>query len=587
MSDIASHHLLKRLWQDYIKQYRRRVVIAVLCMMVAAAATACNAWLLQPALDHIFVNKDQSMLMVIPLALIAIAIVNGAADYGQNISMRILGQRVIADMQKQLFEHAMRADLAMFHDTASGRLISRFTNDIQMMRGAVSSVLTGLAKDSLTAVFLIGVMIYQSWQLSLFALLLFPITIYPILNLGRRMRKISGHTQEELGNLTAQLDETFQGVRIVKAYAQEEFEVNRANSVIEKLYKLYVKSARVQVLASPLMESVATCAIAGVIWYGGMQVIESHTTPGAFFSFVAAMIMAYRPMKSLANLNNQLQEGLAAAARLFAVLDDTPKVQESPTAQTLQLGQGAVAFKEVTFSYLSNDQIGLHHVSLHVPAGKTVALVGPSGAGKSTIMHLLLRFYDINAGRIEIDGQDIRNVTLKSLRQNMALVSQDTVLFDDSVANNIAYGTPDATREEIVAAAKKAYADEFIDTMPQGYETLIGPHGVKLSGGQRQRLSIARAILKNAPILLLDEATSALDTASEKMVQYALGELMQHRTTLVIAHRLSTIMHADKICVLDKGQVVEEGTHQELLARGGLYAHLHQQQFANVSESAA
>lgn len=580
----SSQSLILRLWRDYVSHHKGKIAGAAICMIAASAATAANAWLLQPALDYIFVNKDQTMLYLIPLAVIVVAVVNGAADYGQNILMRIIGQRIIADMQKQLFEHALMADIAALQDRSSGHLISRFTNDIQMMRAAVSSVLTGVAKELFTVVFLIGIMLYQSLELSVIALLLFPITIYPILRLGKRMRKISGRTQEELGALTSQLEETFQGVRVVKAYAQEEFEVNRASSVIETLYKLYVKAARVQVLASPMMESVAAIAIAGVIWYGGSQVIHDATTPGAFFSFVAAMIMAYRPMKILANLNSQLQEGLAAADRLFNLLDEKPTIQDKPDAKAFQLDKGDVHLEQVTFTY-GEEEAGVHHLTLHAPAGKTVALVGPSGAGKSTIMNLLLRFYDVEAGRIVIDGQDVRDVTQTSLRQHMALVSQDTVLFDDSVAGNIAYGSPHATREEVVAAAKLADADGFIAQLPEGYDTRIGPHGLKLSGGQRQRLSIARAMLKDAPILLLDEATSALDTASEKNVQAALASLMKNRTTFVIAHRLSTILHADKICVLDRGRLVEEGTHDALLSKRGLYAHLYYLQFAGQPET--
>jgi subfamily B ATP-binding cassette protein MsbA len=575
----ATFHLIRRLWRDYIHDQKHRLMLAVAGMIIGAGATAANAWMLQPALDEIFLRHDTFMLTLIPLAVMVIAVVNSVATYSQNILMRVAGQRIIANMQAQLYAHCLHSDLALFHDQAPGRLISRFTNDIQMMRAAVSNVLTGVAKEAMTSIFLVGVMIYQSPALAAFAILLFPTAFAPILRMGRRMRKLSGKTQEELGQLTARLDETFQGVRVVKAYAQEDREVSRARDVIERLHTLYVKASRVQVLSSPLMELLSSVLIAGVIWYGGTQVIGGKTSPGAFFSFIAAMIMAYRPVKSVASLNTQLQEGLAAASRLYALLDTPPTITDAPDAKVLKVEHGAISFENVHFRYHPDSAAGVQGLNLDVPAGSMVALVGPSGAGKSTLFNLLLRFYDIQQGTIRIDGQELRSLTLQSLRRHIAYVSQDTVLFDDSVAANIAYGRPEASMDAIIEAAKKADAHEFISQMNDGYDTQIGPHGVKLSGGQRQRLAIARAILKDAPILLLDEATSALDTASEKSVQAALERLMEGRTTLVIAHRLSTVLHADKICVIDGGQMVESGTHASLLEARGLYSALYHQQF--------
>jgi subfamily B ATP-binding cassette protein MsbA len=482
-------------------------------------------------------------------------------------------------MQIQLFDHFMHADLGMFNTQASGRLVSRFTNDIQLMRNAASSVLTGLAKELLTLVALIGVMFYMSWELSLIAFLLFPTAILPVVRLGKRMRKIVSGTQKELGDFTAQLDETFQGVRVVKAYGREGYEVNRARATIERLFRLYIKQSRIQAAASPIMEVLGGIGIAAVIAYGGSQVFAGETTPGAFFSFIAAMLMAYKPVRAIAGLNTQLQEGLAATQRLYTVLDTPPTVQDRPDAQPLEVNEGALEINNLSF-YYEPEVKALDDISLKVPPGKMAALVGPSGSGKSTIMNLLLRFYEYEHGRITIDSQEIRDVTLESLRHHIGLVSQDVMLFDDSAAANIAYGREGATREEIVEAARAADADRFIRELPEGYDTRIGPHGVKLSGGQRQRLSIARAMLKNAPILLLDEATSALDTQSERSVQKALDELMQHRTTLVIAHRLSTVQHADIIYVLEKGRIVESGTHEQLKNRRGLYATLHSMQFS-------
>lgn len=575
----ASSHLVRRLLRSYIFSHKRKLLLAVGCMVLTAACTASYAALLEPIMDDIFVRKDAQMLMLIPLLVFGVACLNGAASYGQSVIMKIIGQRVISDMQLDLYQHLLQADLDVFHHESSGRLISRFTNDIQMMRHSIASVLTGLAKEFLTMLFLIGVMFWQSWELSLIALLGFPLAIVPILRLGRRMRKLSDGAQRELGEFTMQLDESFKGVRVVKAYLCEQFEYERAQRIIERLFGLYVKAARVQSVASPMMETIGGLAIAGVVFFGGQQVLSGETTGGAFISFIAAILMAYKPLKSLASMNTHLEEGLAAAARFFDALDRAPLVTDAPNATKLELRAGEIELHDVHFHY-QGSEAGVHGISLLVPAGKTVALVGASGGGKSTIMNLILRFYDAQQGEIRIDGQPIRSVTLASLRSNIALVSQDVVLFDDTVAANIAYGLPETTREAIIDAAQKADADAFIRNLPQGYETMIGSHGVKLSGGQRQRLSIARAMLRNAPILLLDEATSALDSESERSVQQALTQLMQHRTTLVIAHRLSTVQHADIICVLEHGRIVESGTHSELLQRGSRYAQLYALQFA-------
>ena len=574
--------LLKRLLREYVRPHAGKIAFAVVCMVIAAAMTAANAWMMQPVLDDVFLEQNQRMLVLVPLAVVIIAIVNGVATYGQNVLMRYVGQRIISTMQAKLFAHLMHSDIGLFHEQTSGRLISRFTNDIMLMRNAVSNVLTGLAKELLSMVFLIGVMIYQSWQLSLIALLVFPTAVYPIMRLGKRMRKISDSTQVQLGQFTAQLDETFAGVRMVKAYNREDYEIARSTNIIERLFVLYYKAARVQAAASPIMEMLAGLAIGGVVYYGGVQVLEGTTSPGSFFSFITALILAYKPTKSLANLNTALQEGLAAANRYFAAMDTAPHITDAPDAKPLELRKGAIQFEDVSFHY-DGSNAGVKHISLEVPAGKTIALVGPSGSGKSTLINLILRFYDPQSGRITVDGQDIRQTTLHSLRSHIALVSQETVLFDDTVFANIAYGRDGATREEVIAAAKSAAADEFITAMTHGYDTMIGAHGVKLSGGQRQRIAIARAMLKNAPILLLDEATSSLDTTSERQVQEALTQLMQDRTTLVIAHRLSTIQQADRIYVLKDGQLVESGSHAELLAEGeqsgGVYATLYHDQF--------
>ena len=571
----SSRYLITRLFKGYIWQYKKQIYIALVAMVLAGLMTAANAYMMKPVLDDIFINRDRSMLYIIPAIILGIAFIGSGARYVHTLYMRFVGAKIIADMQIELFSHLLGSDLKLFHDQSSGRLISRFTNDIQMMRNAVSTSMTAIVKEFITMFFLICVMIYQSGVLTIIAMFAFIGAIYPLMRFGKRSRKISGQTQIELGDFTNQLDDIFSGVRTVKAYNREAYESERAKGTIDRLFKLYFKAARVQAISSPAMEFISGLAIAGVIFYGGMQVIDGTTTPGAFFSFITAFIMAYRPMKALAGLNNAIQEGLAAADRYFHIIDTKPSIDDANDATRLKVIGGKIDFRDVSFRYESGGG-GVSDINLHINSGEKVALVGASGGGKSTMMNLLMRFYDTDLGKIRIDGQDIRQVTQRSLREAFAFVPQEPILFDDTVAANIAYGRVDATMKEIGVAADMAAAHEFISKLPDGYETMIGPNGVKLSGGQRQRLAIARAMLKNAPILLLDEATSALDNESERLVQQALDKLMENRTTLIIAHRLTTIQHADNIVVMEGGEIVEVGTHEALMKKKATYFRLQQ-----------
>jgi len=570
----SGFYLLSRIFSEYVKSQSKGILIALSCMILVSITTAVNAWLLKPVLDEIFLNKNVTMLYLIPAAVFLNALVKGAASFYQSSTMKMIGQKILTDIQLRLYTHLIYADMRFLNDYPSGNLISRFTNDINAMRKTVSDVMTGIAIEFCTAVGLIGLMFYQSPQLAMIALVVFPLAFYPIFKLGRRMRKISRNMQEELSGFTIRLDETFQNTRIIKSYCREDYEISRAGRIIDRFLNLYKKAAYVEAASSPIMETLGGVAVALIIMYGGYQVLHGITTPGAFFSFIAALLMAYQPLKKISNLNTSMQEGLAASKRLFQMLDEQPMIIDNPALPAAHFKTYNVRFSNVFFSYRSGKKI-LDGVNLYIPQGKTVALVGSSGSGKSTIFNLLQRLYDADYGDITIDGKNIKNIRIKSIREAMALVSQEVALFDDTVRENIRYGRLDATDEEITDAALAAAAHDFISSLPEGYDTQIGQHGHKLSGGQRQRIAIARAILKNAPILLLDEATSALDTISEKQVQMALEYLKKGRTTIVIAHRLSTIETADLIYVVSNGIIKEYGSHKELLDKGGDYAKLY------------
>jgi subfamily B ATP-binding cassette protein MsbA len=555
---------------------------ATVLMVLAAAMTGTLAKLMEPIIDDVFTSQNEDMLWPVALAVFGAFAIRGLATYGHSVMLNKVGQRVVADIQRDLFAHIMTLDLGFFQKMKSGQLLSRVISDATVMRSSVAESLMGVGKNSITLLILIGVMFYQDWKLTLIALVVFPLAAIFVMRLGKKLRKVSSHAQHELGDLSTDLTQAFQGVRHVKAYGMIGHENDRINNGVEKIFKLTVKGFRVSALATPLSEILSGLAIVTIIVYGGYQVIAGESTAGQLFSFITAFLLAYEPMKRLAKLNNVLQIGLAAADRIFSILDIQPHVKDEPGAKSLVTDDYTIGFEQVSFSYPDGTE-ALENVDISVPSGQTIALVGSSGSGKSTIINLIPRFYDVQGGAIKIGGTDIRDVSLQSLRSNMALVSQEVTIFNDTLHDNIAYGTPLATREQVIEAAKSAAAHEFIIKLPEGYDTIVGEQGVKLSGGQRQRVAIARAMLRNAPILLMDEATSALDTESERLVQNALERLREGRTTLVVAHRMSTIKNADYIYVMEDGKVVEEGRHNQLLLKKGIYSKLYGMDFKETA----
>ncbi len=567
--------------KTYLAPYSGQLAIAMLFMLLAAGATAVFAKLLQPVLDKAMIgvqDDPNSIDVILPLGAMIFAsfAVRGMATYIHTIKMNKISQSVVADIQRDVFSHFMSLDLAFFHKYPSGQLVSRVTNDVNVMRAAVSDALTGIGSNLLTLVFLVAVMVIQDWKLSLITFAVFPFAAGLVAYLGRRLRKVSKSIQGETANLMGVLTQIFQGIRQVQAYGMEDYEKKRAHGAVETVRNLNIKAARISNLSTPINEILVGGVVFGIIVYGGYRIADGELTPGGLMSFIAAFSLAYEPMKKLAKLNSALQMGLGAAERVEEMMKQVTSITEDAGAKALATTRPEIEFRNIEFSYDSSEsEKALDDVSFKVESGKVTALVGPSGSGKSTLLSLALRFYDPVGGQVTIDGMDLRSMTIESLRRNIALVSQDITIFDDTIAGNIAYGLTGATQEQIEDAAKAAAAHDFILAMPQGYQTEVGENGVRLSGGQKQRLSLARAILRNAPILLLDEATSALDNESERLIQQTLEKMQKDRTTLVIAHRLSTIQHADKIIVLDHGKIVEQGTHDELLPLGGVYTRMH------------
>lgn len=552
-------------------------------MFVVAGTTATHAYLVKPALDEVFVKKNTAVLVIIPVVIMIITIIKAFASYFQMLMMNYINIYITADLRKELYGHFIYSDISDLNRTSSGEMISKIMMDIGRITGGISVAVNGFFKQLVTLISLIGVMFYQSVELSLIAFIGFPLAIYPVYKIGRKLRGLSFGDQAMAQKFISQMDDSLQYGKLVKSYNCEDFEVKRMSGIIDGITKIGKKITRLSLISSPFVEMLGGVGVAAVIWYGGFQVLKGTTTPGAFFSFFTAMMMAYKPLKSVSGMNSGIQLGLGATERYFETIDQKPKIKDKEGAKTIEDPKGHIKFHDVHFNYVE-DKTALNGINLNIESGKVVALVGPSGGGKSTIMSMILRFYDPKSGAITLDDHDIRDLTIDSLRQSMSVVNQEVMLFDDSVFENIRYGKQDATEEQIMEAAKLAEADEFIRDLPDKYHTQIGQNGVMLSGGQRQRIAIARAILYNSPILLLDEATSALDPISEHLIKNALNKLMKGKTTVVIAHRLSTVMHADKICVVMNGKIVEEGTHKELLQKQGEYANLYNKQFELIED---
>lgn len=565
-----------------VKSQWLRLLVAMLCMMLVAAVIAATAYLVKPVLDEIFFKKDMRMLKLLPFAVIMLFLLKGVFYFWQAYLMNYVGHSIIKHLRDELYSHIQMLPLSFFQKNETGVLMARIMNDVNIVKGMVSNAITGVLKDFFTIIGLLFVIFYRDWKLALIAIVVFPVAVIPIVKFGRRMRRLSTKCQEAIADMSSLLHETFTGNRIVKAFGMEPYENKRFFEKTLRLFDYEMKAVVVRSMSSPVMELLGGIGITFIIWYGGYKVVTGVSTPGTFFSFMAALIMLYEPVKKLSPLNNTIQEGLAAAIRIYDIIDTDSDIKERPDAIELKPEHHSVAFRNVSFKY--EDQMVLKNINLEVKSGEIIALVGMSGGGKTTLVNLIPRFYDITEGALLIGGHDVRELTIDSLRSQIGIVTQDPILFNNTIRNNIAYGNLDASESDIIAAARAAYAYGFIQGFPDKFDTVVGEAGVRLSGGEKQRICIARALLKNAPTLILDEATSSLDTESELAVQEALENLMKGRTTFVIAHRLSTIRHADRVIVIVDGRIVEEGKHEDLLALNGEYRKLYDLQFEDDHE---
>ena len=569
--------LYKYLFHRYLKPHWRILLGAQAAILVVGIATFTQVRLLEPIFDYILVDGNQRLLYILPPFFLLLSFVRGVAVYVQNRQISFVGHGVVAQIQSELYGSLIKGDIAPILSDRSGHLMSRFTFDMQLVRNVVSQSMIGAARDLILLVVYVGNLFYTNWELAILVSVIFPITAFPIIYIGRKLRVISHNLQEKTGDTSAFLNETFQGIAQIKAYASENFMIKHAGNIFDFLRKINFRQEEVRARLHPVIETLFGVAMAITIIFSGLQVVKGETSVGAFMSFFTALMLAYQPIRSLSAVNARLQEGLAATERILDLMARKPKITDKKNAKPLKIKQGKVQIKNLSFSYDGGETSALKKINLNVAGGGKVALVGPSGAGKSTCFGLLLRFYNLQSGQIVIDGQDISTVTIDSLRRNIALVSQEHGIFNDTIAANIAFGDENIDKEKLIRAAQMADADNFINRLPQKYQTLAGENGNRLSGGQRQRLAIARALYKDAPILLLDEATSALDSQTEKKIQKGLKQLMKNRTVIIIAHRLSTVQDADCIYVFDHGKILESGKHKELLAKNGLYALLYRQ----------
>jgi len=561
----------------YSRPYARRIAWAMVASLGVAGADVASAKLLQPFIDKVIVGQRADLVAVVPVVVIGLALFKGLSRYIQEYYIKVAGQLVVQDIRNDIYSHSLSLSMGYFSKTRSGAIMSRILNDVGILQRSAADVLVEALREGVTLIGLTVLAFYNDWRLACLAFFVLPAAVVPASYLGRKIKDFTRRGQATMGNLTSVLQETFAGIKVIKAFGTEQLEGRKFKTENLAFFRFMKKTLKYDSASAPVIEVLSSFGVAAVAWYGIHRVLSGAMTQGELFSFVAALLMMYGPVKKLTKVSNTIQKSAGAAERVFELMDEAPDIFDAPQGRALEHVRGEVAFRNVDFAYEAEPV--LTDFSVTAMPGEVVALVGPSGAGKSTVVGLLARFYDPTSGAITIDGHDLRQITMASLRENIAFVDQETFLFNDTIANNIRYSRPGASDAEVREAAAKAHADEFILQLPDSYDSLIGDRGVRISGGQRQRLCIARAILRGAPILILDEATSALDTESEAVVQKALENLMRDRTTFVIAHRLSTVMHADKIVVLDKGRICEIGTHNDLLQRGGLYQRLYDMQF--------